>query len=94
MICVHCGADIPDGELVCPNCGAEVQIVPDYNPLEDVLAREVRGSVEGATRQIRTDDISRYSRENAEQNLNCTHVLSQHELDRSRRERRHGHRNG
>ena len=94
MICVHCGADIPDGELVCPNCGAEVQIVPDYNPLEDVLAREVRGSVEGATRQIRTDDIRRYRRENAEQNINSTRVLSQNELDRIREERRTGVRNG
>ena len=54
MKCVHCGANIPDDQMICPVCGAEVQIVPDYNPLDDVLAREVRGSVEGATRQIRT----------------------------------------
>ena len=63
MKCVHCGANIPDDQMICPVCGAEVQIVPDYNPLDDVLAREVRGSVEGATRQIRTDDIRRYRRE-------------------------------
>ena len=62
MKCVHCGANIPDDQMICPVCGAEVQIVPDYNPLDDVLAREVRGSVEGATRQIRTDDIRRYRR--------------------------------
>ena len=47
MKCVHCGANIPDDQMICPVCGAEVQIVPDYNPLDDVLAREVRGSVEG-----------------------------------------------
>ena len=45
MKCVHCGANIPDDQMICPVCGAEVQIVPDYNPLDDVLAREVRGSV-------------------------------------------------
>ena len=45
MRCTHCGANIPDDQLICPVCGAEVQIVPDYNPLEDVLAREVKGSV-------------------------------------------------
>ena len=43
MKCVHCGANIPDDQMICPVCGAEVQIVPDYNPLDDVLAREVRG---------------------------------------------------
>lgn len=94
MICIHCGADIPEGELVCPRCGTEVQIVPDYNPLEDVLAREVRGSVEGATRQIQTDDIRRYRRGNAGQNVNATRVLSQNEMNRLREERRNAVRRG
>ena len=76
MKCVHCGANIPDDQMICPVCGAEVQIVPDYNPLDDVLAREVRGSVEGATRQIRTDDIRRYRREDLTKNINSTRVLS------------------
>lgn len=90
MICRHCGTNIPDDQVVCPKCGAEVQIVPDYNPLDDVLAREVRGSVEGATRQIQTDDIRRYRREGANQSSNSTRVLSQSELDRIRQERRGG----
>ena len=77
MKCVHCGANIPDDQMICPVCGAEVQIVPDYNPLDDVLAREVRGSVEGATRQIRTDDIRRYRREDLTKNINSTRVLSE-----------------
>ena len=38
MRCTHCGADIPEGMLICPDCRNEVQMVPDYNPLEDVLA--------------------------------------------------------
>lgn len=88
MICRHCGANFPDDQVVCPECGAEVQIVPDYNPLEDVLAREVRGSVEGATRQIQTDDIRRYRRENSAQNVNATRVISQGEMDRIRGNRR------
>lgn len=90
MICRHCGATIPDDQMVCPECGAEVQIVPDYNPLDDVLAREVRGSVEGATRQIQTDDIRRYRRGNSEQNVNATRVLQQEEMDRIRRNLRSG----
>lgn len=88
MRCTHCGADIPDDQMFCPVCGAEVQIVPDYNPLDDVLAREVRGSVEGATRPLASDDIRRYRRDIGAQNENSTRVLSQGEMDRIREERR------
>lgn len=87
MKCMNCGADIPEGMLICPDCGTEVQIVPDYNPLDDVLAREVKGSVEGATRPIRTDDIRRYSSRREQQNSKSTRVLSQSELDQIRAER-------
>lgn len=52
MRCRNCGAEIPEGQLICPSCHMEVQIVPDYDPLQDVLAREVKGSVEYATRPI------------------------------------------
>ena len=90
MRCTHCGAMIPDDQVVCPECGAEVQIVPDYNPLDDVLTREVKGSVEGATRQIRTDDIRRYRRDDRTKNVNSTRVLSPEERDRIRTRRRNG----
>ena len=88
MRCTHCGADIPDDQMFCPVCGAEDQIVPDYNPLDDVLVREVRGSVEGATRPLASDDIRRYRRDIGAQNENSTRVLSQGEMDRIREERR------
>lgn len=52
MKCTHCGAYIPDGELRCMECGAEVQMVPDYNPLEDVLAKQVKGSIDGTTEPL------------------------------------------
>lgn len=87
MRCTHCGARIPDEMLHCPECGMEVQIVPDYNPLEDVLAQEVKGSIEDATRQIRTDDIRRYRREGSREYSNSTRVLSQGELDEIRAKR-------
>ena len=97
MRCTHCGANIPDDQLICPVCGAEVQIVPDYNPLEDVLAREVKGSVAGATRQIQADVVRRQNvsqnqqnrnPQNQRSNPNSTRVLSQAELDKVREERR------
>ncbi len=90
MRCTHCGAMIPDDQLVCPQCGAEIQIVPDYNPLEDVLAREVKGSVEGATRQIQTRDVRRYRRDDRTKNVNATRVLSQEEMASLRERRRSG----
>jgi tetratricopeptide (TPR) repeat protein len=94
MRCAHCGARIPDDMLYCPECGTEVQIVPDYNPLEDVLAREVKGSIEDATRQIRTDDIRRYRRGEAQEYRNSTRVLSQGELNEIRAKRNVSQRQG
>ena len=32
--CSHCGADLPDGEVICPSCGREIQLVPDYETLD------------------------------------------------------------
>jgi hypothetical protein len=37
--CRKCGADIPDGDLFCPACGTEVQLVPDYNSVEYLLSQ-------------------------------------------------------
>ena len=54
MRCTHCNAIIPEGWMRCPRCGKDVQIVPDYNPLDDVLTQEVKGSVEDVTRQLQT----------------------------------------
>ncbi len=44
MKCVKCGAEIPDGRMHCPKCGYEVRMVPDYNPMDDVLAGQIGGS--------------------------------------------------
>jgi hypothetical protein len=39
MKCPKCGYDIPNDDLFCPNCGAEIRIVPDYNLFEeDILS--------------------------------------------------------
>lgn len=39
-ICDHCGSRIPDGELICPKCSNEVQLVPDYETMESRIERE------------------------------------------------------
>lgn len=48
MKCRHCGSDMPDGLLRCSKCGTDIRIVPDYNPLDDVLAAQVKGAIDGS----------------------------------------------
>ncbi|MCM1258933.1 MAG: chitobiase/beta-hexosaminidase C-terminal domain-containing protein [Roseburia sp.] len=53
MICSKCGAQIPKGKIYCNVCGADVQLVPDYNFLEDdmlsdIVSRGVNGTEENA----------------------------------------------
>lgn len=60
MKCRYCGCSIPDGELYCPKCGREVQIVPDYNPLDDVLTAQVKGSIDGGERPLDDYDYEEY----------------------------------
>lgn len=52
MKCRHCGYEIPDGELYCRHCGKEVRIVPDYNPLDDVLAAQIKGGIDGGEQPL------------------------------------------
>ena len=85
MRCTNCGAEIPEGQWICPNCFAKVQIVPDYNPLEDVLAREVKGSVEYATRPIDSQDVRRYRSWDLSEDDYATRVLNQGERGGSTR---------
>lgn len=47
MKCRYCGSKIPDNMLYCENCGNEVRIVPDYNPLDDMLTAQIRVSIDG-----------------------------------------------
>ena len=84
MRCNYCGYDIPEGMLNCPNCGMEVRIVPDYNPLDDVVADELRGSIRDATRKIDSDDIRRYSAYEDIEKTNSTRAISSEELQRIR----------
>ena len=45
MKCRNCGYEIPSGELYCKRCGEEVRIVPDYNPLDDMLSAQIKVSI-------------------------------------------------
>lgn len=46
MICENCGAKIPKDSMFCKKCGKDVQLVPDYNYLEeDVLSHIIQEGV-------------------------------------------------
>lgn len=49
---MNCGHEIQNGELYCRYCGKEVRIVPDYNPLDEVLAAQVKGGIDGSERPL------------------------------------------
>lgn len=57
MKCRYCGHEISDGELYCDNCGKEVRIVPDYNPLEDMLTAQIKIALDGNNSQEADDMI-------------------------------------
>ena len=40
--CSQCGAPLPEGELFCPECGQEVQLVPDYETMGSRLQEQQR----------------------------------------------------
>lgn len=37
MLCPHCKAELEAGSIYCESCGEELQIVPDYDPLEELV---------------------------------------------------------
>ncbi len=52
MKCERCGAILQDDVVSCMYCGQILQRVPDYNPLEDVIADEVRNSIRQETSEL------------------------------------------
>lgn len=43
MVCKKCGAEVPKGSFYCNVCGAEIQIVSEYNPEDDMIASLIGG---------------------------------------------------
>lgn len=51
MKCTNCGADILEGQVYCEKCGTDVQMVPDYNPLDELLTEQVKGVLYESSRK-------------------------------------------
>ena len=62
MKCRYCKAEIPEGELYCKKCGREVQIVPDYNPLDEMLTAQIQ--LDGNEQESELDQYINQKRRN------------------------------
>lgn len=62
MKCRYCKAEIPEGKLYCKKCGREVQIVPDYNPLEEMLTAQIQ--LDGNEQESELDQYINQKRRN------------------------------
>lgn len=53
MVCSKCGAKLKEGDLFCLTCGQEVQIVPDYSPVEELVIKNLLDAqkMDGADRK-------------------------------------------
>lgn len=84
MKCVNCGAAIPEDKLYCEFCGREVQIVPDYNPLDEVLAAQVKGAIS----QTGTVEVDDPEYEKSRKNMTRAHRETEQERQHREREQR------
>lgn len=56
MKCERCGATLPENSIQCRYCGHTLQMVPDYNPLGDVIEEEVRSAIHVDSRESSMED--------------------------------------
>lgn len=71
MKCRNCGAELTNNDLVCPVCGCEIQIVPDYNPLDDVLTEQVKGAISETLKiNINQEQLEKYNNSRKESQSN------------------------
>lgn len=82
MKCRNCGYEIPSGELYCKRCGEEVRIVPDYNPLDDMLTQQIKVSINGESDSVTPDKT--YTRNM--RNTGRTSHMTQSEREARRRQ--------
>lgn len=72
MRCEKCGATLPENTVRCIYCGEVFQMVPDYNPLGDVIEDEVRSAIRLEPSEI-PEHRSQYTR-NIRQNHNTRNL--------------------
>lgn len=60
MQCPHCGTELEAGSIYCTSCGQELQIVPDYDPLEElVIGQEQEQPAENTKEQTNREQTEK-----------------------------------
>lgn len=77
MKCERCGATLPENSIRCVYCGATLQMVPDYNPLGDVIEDEVRNALQNDAADIPTVNEPRRERHTARLNQRSAERVSE-----------------
>lgn len=72
MVCTKCGAELKDGDLFCLSCGQEVQIVPDYNPVEEIVVMNLveAQQIDDKIDDENTEDSSKSPKDEKIQDIN------------------------
>lgn len=59
MVCSKCGHEIPEGKLMCENCGAEINIVPEFDiEIENSINETLSNIVEEINPEKTNDNIT------------------------------------
>lgn len=66
MRCPNCGCKIPDGHLYCDECGAEIIIVPDFEP---DIENEINSTLSSVADELNREDRMRIAREKRRREL-------------------------
>jgi len=61
MKCQRCGSEIKKGEVFCYECGEEVQLVPDFNPLDSIMQQQK--AQEEQKRKVEEERLKRLAKE-------------------------------
>lgn len=59
MKCPKCGSEIPEGCLLCENCGEDIQIVPDFDPaVENSIIETMSNLAENLTTPEEIEEVT------------------------------------
>ena len=55
MKCPNCGIELEPGKIYCEHCGHEIQIVPDYDPMDEILVGQDEAEHKNTEEQPKPD---------------------------------------
>ncbi len=75
MICPNCKQEIATGSIYCEHCGETIQIVPDYNALDDVLPSILEDKPKAVNKQLHKEPSSKKETKTCARNKTTLRVV-------------------